>query len=691
MEWFKNLRIGTKLMLGYIIMALLMIGLGWFSIVQIHHVNAIITEVTEHLTNDEHTMNTLASTMWESQVYAMSYVVDGHADDLKIYKEKYAKLLTLMDEADVEVSHHVADTTDMADLRQQIVNYGHAFDQVVALKTERERIEEDVLNRQWLVLAQSLETLQNSVLASGGTVSTLSVLNAERYAYEFSIFAARYITTGDSTWVDDAMTQHDELAKTLDKLDKILTDKDQKNALAIAKAANNAYQLGLQNYQEALQSQNIYRAEQDTAGAETNRIVEEIIKIVSGHVLAGKQQAESITRYSVQILSIFTVLMVIIGILTGIYTSRNMVKALNILKVAAVKLEQGDLDIDLTQADYTDEVGDLARAIGGVILSQKLLTVTVSQVANGDLSVDFAPRSEVDSLGVAVVSMINGLRTQVSQVFEGVSVLTASANQLMATSSELASTASQTASAIAETSATMAEVRQTAEVSVKRMDEIAQKTQSNAEISHRGLSATETTSSEMARINEQIEFIADSVVQLSEQGQSIANIINAVEDLAEQSNLLAVNAAIEAAKAGEQGKGFSVVAQEIKNLAEQSKQFTVQVQNILNDIQRATGKAVMTTEKGLKAVAKGLAQSEEAGVAIRQLTDHIMSSAQLAVQTNMSSQEQLLGVEQVVEAMESIKIASQQNVDGAQQLEDAARSLEQLAKNMQTISNQFTL
>lgn len=691
MTWFKNLKIGTKLMMGYIFVTILLIGLGWFSVTQIHNVNNIVNEVTNHLMGDERIMNALASTMWESRVYAMRYVVEGNADDLKNYKESYAQLLTLMDEADAEVAHQVSDTTDMADLRQEIVDYGRAFDQVVALKTEGKRIEDDVLNKQWEVLAQSLESLQNSVLAGGGTVSTLAVLNAERYAYEFSIFSARYVSTGDSVWVDNAMTQHDELAKTLNKLDNLLTGKDQKDTLLLAKAANNAYQLGLQNYQENLQMQTLRRAEQNTAGQETARIAKEIIDVTSSTIQSHQLQAASITERSVQILIMMTILAALIGILVGFYTARNMIKALYILKKVAQELEQGNLEIDLTKVDYNDEVGDLARAFGGMVLSQKILASIATQVANGDLSAEFTPRSESDSLGKALNLMITGLRTQVSQVLEGVSVLTTSANQLMATSSELASTASQTASAISETSATMAEVRQTAEVSVKRMAEVAQKVQSNAEVSQRGLTATDATVTEIAKINDQIESIADSVVQFSEQGQSIANIIGAVDDLAEQSNLLAVNAAIEAAKAGEQGKGFAVVAQEIKNLSEQSKPFTIQVQNILNDIQKATGKAVMTTEQGLKAVAKGMAQSQEAGNSIRQLTDHVMGAAQAAAQTSVSSQEQLLGVQQVVEAMESIKEASTQNVDGAHQLEEAARSLEQLARNMQMISNQFTL
>ena len=124
----------------------------------------------------------------------------------------------------------------------------------------------------------------------------------------------------------------------------------------------------------------------------------------------------------------------------------------------------------------------------------------------------------------------------------------------------------------------------------------------SAQIAQSGRKSTADVVSGMERIRTQMEAIAESMVRLSEQGQTIGQIIATVEDLAAQSNLLAVNAAIEAAKAGEQGKGFGVVAQEVKSLAEQSRQATDRVRTILGDIQKATTAAAMATEQGGKAV-----------------------------------------------------------------------------------------
>jgi methyl-accepting chemotaxis protein len=193
----------------------------------------------------------------------------------------------------------------------------------------------------------------------------------------------------------------------------------------------------------------------------------------------------------------------------------------------------------------------------------------------------------------------------------------------------------------------------------------------------------------MNRIRQQMEAIAASMVRLSEQSQTIGQIIATVEDLSVQSNLLAVNAAIEAAKAGEHGKGFGVVAQEVKSLAEQSRQATNQVRTILGEIQKATSAAVMATEEGGKAVEAGSRQTEVAGEAIKALAGSVNEAAQAAVQIAASAQQQLVGVDQVAGAMESIKQASSQNVAGARQLEAAARTLNDLGQRLRQLVGRF--
>jgi methyl-accepting chemotaxis protein len=269
-----------------------------------------------------------------------------------------------------------------------------------------------------------------------------------------------------------------------------------------------------------------------------------------------------------------------------------------------------------------------------------------------------------------------------SQLRESIAQLSSSSAEILSTTTQVASGAAETAAAVSETTATVEEVKQTAQLASQKAKYVSDTAQKASTVSRAGRESVEEAIQGMHRIQEQMESIASSIVQLSEQGQAIGEIIATVNDLAEQSNLLAVNAAIEATRAGEQGKSFGVVAQEIKSLAEQSRQATSQVRRILGDIQKATNAAVLATEQGNKAVEAGVKQSNETGESIRLLSASISDAAQAATQISVSSQQQMIGMDQIVLAMNNIKEASEQNVAGTKQAELAAHSLHEMGAKL---------
>ena len=273
-------------------------------------------------------------------------------------------------------------------------------------------------------------------------------------------------------------------------------------------------------------------------------------------------------------------------------------------------------------------------------------------------------------------------RTITRQLRASIAQLSTSSAEILATTTQVAASAAETASAVSETTVTVEEVKQTAQLASQKARSVSDSAQKASQVSQNGRKSVEEAIAGMQRIQEQMESIAESIVRLSEQSQAIGEIIATVNDLAEQSNLLAVNAAIEAAKAGEQGKGFVVVAQEVKNLAEQSKQATAQVRTILGDIQKATSAAALSTEQGNKAVQAGVKQTTETGEAIRLLAESVSEAAQAATQIAASSQQQMAGMDQVALAMENIKQASVQNVAGTRQAEVAAQSLHELGQKL---------
>lgn len=400
-------------------------------------------------------------------------------------------------------------------------------------------------------------------------------------------------------------------------------------------------------------------------------------------------QADENARVAKLIIFYGTIAALALAMLAGFLITRDIAGPLRELTHVAERITVGDLDVTVPSDDRSDEVGVLARSFGRMTRSMRAMAGAAQKIADGDLRSQVQPQSADDILGNAFARMSEDLRAQIRQLVEGAVLLGSSASQIVASTSQLAASATESAAAVSETTTTVEEVRQTAQVASDKARQVSDSAQKAASSAQGGRRSAEDVGAGMKRIREQMEAIAASMARLSEQSQAIGQIIATVEDLSVQSNLLAVNAAIEAAKAGEHGKGFGVVAQEVKSLAEQSRQATNQVRTILSDIQKATTTAVMATEQGSKAVESGARQTEVAAGAIEAMAGSAHEAAQAATQIAASSQQQLVGVDQVAGAMESIRQASTQNVASAKQLEGAARNLNDLGQRLKLMVERY--
>jgi methyl-accepting chemotaxis protein len=397
-------------------------------------------------------------------------------------------------------------------------------------------------------------------------------------------------------------------------------------------------------------------------------------------------------------------LVVALGIAMGLLLSGRFSRNIESVAGAAEGLSAGDLT-RRAEVRTHDEIGELARSFNGMaeqlqatIASERETKETLEKavldystfaalVAEGDLTIRMATNGggDLQTLSDNLNGMVTGLGQLSGRVRDGVQGMRSATSEILAAVSQHTASASQQTAAISQTSSTVDEVRAASEQTASKAREVAEKARGSVQVSDDGTRSVETIAGAMEQIRDRVQGVARDILALSGQTQQIGEITATVNELADQSNILALNASIEAAKAGEHGKGFAVVATEVRNLAEQSKAATLQVRGILGDIQKATTAAVLATEHGTKVVEEGLVLTEQAREGIGSLAETIREAAQAAQQIAASAHEQSVGMDQIAQAMKEVNEGTTQFMAGAQQSQRAAEDLNELSQQLASL------
>jgi methyl-accepting chemotaxis protein len=342
------------------------------------------------------------------------------------------------------------------------------------------------------------------------------------------------------------------------------------------------------------------------------------------------------------------------GVLAAVLSvARGVTGRVRRLASAADEVASGRLDVR-AELRGADELTALGRAFD-----------TMTARLRGGMEKDKAMRAQLESL--------------LDTVRETATRLATGTNQIVTSTNQQATGAQEQAGAVTETVAVVEELAQMSTQAAQRAQSAAETARRSDAIGQDGRRAVERAVSTMSAAKDQADSVAESIVRLAEQTQAVGDIIGLVNDISDQTNLLALNAAIEASRAGEHGKGFSVVAAEVKSLAEQAKKATVEVRRILGEIQKMATQSVLSTEQYSKSMAQASEAALSAGDTIRALAAAIAELTETSSHISATALQQAQGLGQINQAMRDVKQTTDQTVSAIRQTERAVQDLSTLA------------
>jgi methyl-accepting chemotaxis protein len=448
------------------------------------------------------------------------------------------------------------------------------------------------------------------------------------------------------------------------------------------------------------------------------------------------QSSQASAKNSLLNILIAVVLSIAIAVLLTIILNSSISKPLALVTAGLHTLMVGSAKVTIdekTKQEYLkrkDEFGDLVKAVMGTRAYFTEMANVTESIAQNDLTVTVEPKAEDDKLGHTLLKMVNDLRATISDVAEASVKVQDASGQLAAASTQssqateqIATTIQQVARGTTQQSEAVNKTASSVEQMGRAIDGVAKGAQEQAaatskafnltnqlsdaiaqvsgnikemvngstgatDAARRGYETVNQTLSGMQSIKTAVDLSAQKVQEMGSRSDQIGDIVTTIEDIASQTNLLALNAAIEAARAGEAGKGFAVVADEVRKLAERSSSSTKEIADLIKDIQRTVAEAVDAMNNGAREVETGVTLANQSGDALQEILTTNETVKEQAQQAAAAADNMASSASELVAAVDTVSAVVEENTAATEEMAAGSSEVTQAIENIASVSEE---